>query len=588
MHIVGARRMRVGRLAAIAAVSLLAAVAAVPVASAAASGPKVAIIVGPAGSAVTARYRQAAEAAAAVAQKLTPSVVRVYSPDATWPAVRAAVTGASVVVYLGHGNGWPSPYASGLRSRTMDGFGLNPVAGVDDVAHQYFGEAFVSRLRLAPGAVVLLNHLCYASGSSEPGMSDGTLGDVVSRVDNYAAPFIAAGASAIVAEGHSDPAALIAAAIRGPAAVAQAWTSASWGHDNDISYASSRTPGATLALDPDTASGGYYRSLVRAPGGARPHSAAPGPIPGTVPVGLPSLAAAGTSFGAAVVSGAVTPGKTTTVALPVTRAASALPASMLVGVRWLPLVQPGGSSVASTDDGLVVGEAGADVVETATASRKGSSLELKIDAPSAPGTYVVLMTLEALDGTPYDVATQALLRPFTVVVPKPIDLRITTTSLLAAQRATPVHLDVVLANTGAQPWGSPLYAPIWADPALDPALDRSFSQVLTLDATWLDLVGGTATPAASYPLPRGLGTPGAVASVAMDLLAPPTSGYYELALSLGVRGSLGDFPRDPLLVPALISLDRPAADQLPEPPSPEARGGPSPAPTPLPSRAQAN
>ena len=576
----GARRMRLGRLAAIGAVLLVVA-AAVP-GPAAASGPKVAIIVGPAGTVVTARYRQAAEAAAAVAQKLTPNVVRVYSPDATWPAVRAAVTGASVVVYLGHGNGWPSPYSNGLRSRTMDGFGLNPVAGVDDVAHQYFGEAFVSKLRLAPGAVILFNHLCYASGSSEPGLGDGTIADIVSRVDNYAAPFIAAGASVVVAEGHSDPAALIAAAVHGPAALAQAWTSASWGHGNDVSYASSRTPGATLALDPDTASGGYYRSLVRAPGGARPHSAAPGPIPVTVPVGLPSLAAAGTSFGAAVVAGSVAPGQATTVALPVTRAASALPASTLVGVRWLPLVQPGGSAVASSDDGLVVGEASADVVETATASRKGSSLELKIDAPSAPGTYVVLMTLEALDGTPYDVATQALLRPFTVVVPKPIDLRITTTSLLAARPATPVHLDVVLANTGAQPWGSPLYASIWADPALDPALDRSFSQVLTLDATWLDLVEGTATPAASYPLPRGLGAPGAVTSVAMDLLAPPTPGYYELALSLGVRGSLGDFPRDPLLVPAIVSLDGPAVDQPPE------ASSPAPPPSPLPRRAPVN
>jgi hypothetical protein len=579
-RIVGHRRLHLARLAATLAV-LLVALGAVPAASAAVSAPKVAIIVGPAGSAVTTRYRQAAEDAALVAETMTPNVVRVYSPDATWPAVRAAVTGASVVVYLGHGNGWPSPYSTALMARTMDGFGLNPVAGVDDVAHQYYGEAFVSKLRLAPGAVVLFSHLCYASGSSEPGMNDGSLADVVSRVDNYAAPFIAAGASAVVAEGHRDPASLIASAIRGPSALAAAWTAASWGHGHTASYASSRTPGASLSLDPGTATAGYYRSLVRAHSSARPQATVDGPIAVTVPVGPPSLASAGTTFGAAVVNGAAAPGASTTVQLPITRAVSALPASMLVGVRWLPLVQPGGPAVTSTDDGLVVGEARADVVETATATRTGSSLGIKIDAPTAPGTYVVLMTLEAKDGTPYDVATQALLRPFTVVVPKPIDLRITAPASLAAQPASPLHLDIVTTNTGTQPWGSPLYASMWSDPALDPSLDQSFSQVLTLNVMWLDLVGRAAIPAATYPLPRALGAPGASASVAMDVLTPTTPGTYQLVLSLGVHGSLGDFPQEPLLVPAVIAFD--GQDES------HSTGAPtSPSPTPLPTPSPSN
>ncbi|HVM65121.1 MAG TPA: hypothetical protein VMU14_09695, partial [Acidimicrobiales bacterium] len=267
--------MRPARLATVAAAALLLAGLVPAMTVAAAPAPKVAIVVGPAGSAITQRYRQAADAAAAVALTLTPNVVKVYSPNATWPAVRAAVTGASVVVYLGHGNGWPSPYANVLQSRTMDGFGLNPVAGVDDVAHQYFGEAFVSRLHLAPGAVVLLSHLCYASGSSEPGMADGTLTDIISRVDNFSAGFLAAGAATVVAEGHQDPAALIAAAIRGPAVVAQAWSTASWGHNHTTVYGSTRTPGAIISVDPDRASSGYYRSIVRA-------SSQRGPVPNTV------------------------------------------------------------------------------------------------------------------------------------------------------------------------------------------------------------------------------------------------------------------------------------------------------------------
>ena len=548
--------LRLGRLAAIAGAALVVAGLVPAETTAAAASPKVAIIVGPAGTAITQRYRQAADAAAAVAGKLTPNVVKVYSPNATWPAVEAAVTGASVIVYLGHGNGWPSPYSSVLQAKSMDGFGLNPVAGVDDVAHQYFGEAYISKLHPALGAVVLLSHLCYASGSAEPGMDDGSFGDVLNRVDNFAAGFIAAGAGAVVAEGHQNPAALISAAIRGPASVAQAWTNAAWGHGHIAAYASVRTPGAGISLDPDTPTAGYYRSIVQAAGPVGhtkpivPPALAPGPTP---PPGPPSLASAGAVFGPVVAAATMLPGQSASITLPVTTAASALPASALVGVRWIPLVAPSGEAGSvSNEDPLVVGEASADVVATASASRKGNGLSLSMAAPATPGTYVVLMTLEAADGTPYDVATQALLRPFTVLVPRPIDLRITAPATLAAQPGTPLSVNVIMANTGTQPWGSSLYASIWDDPALDPAIAQSFDQVLTLHAAWLDPTTGTAVPAAVYPLPRALGAPGHAVNVTVGLLTPAEPGSYLLVLSLGVTGSLGDFPTEPLVVPAEI------------------------------------
>ena len=50
-------------------------------------------------------------------------------------------------------------------------------------------------IELAKNAVVLLNHLCYASGNTEPGLPEGTLDQARQRVDNFAAGFIAAGAS---------------------------------------------------------------------------------------------------------------------------------------------------------------------------------------------------------------------------------------------------------------------------------------------------------------------------------------------------------------------------------------------------------
>jgi hypothetical protein len=224
-----------------------------------------------------------------------------------------------------------------------------------------------------------------------------------------------------------------------------------------------------------------------------------------------------------------------------------------VGVRWLPLVAPTTPDAATTD-GLVVGEASADVVDTTAATAKGGALRMRLATPTAPGTYVVLMTLEASDGTPYDVATQALLRPFTVVVPKPIDLRITGPSSLTSRPDAPVAHDVTLQNTGTQAWGSSLFASIWSDPALDPALDRSFSQVLSLSANWLDTTTGTVLPAGSSPLPRQLGAPGGATAVHLDLEAPASGGQYLLILSLSVQGDLGEFPEAPLFVPATISV----------------------------------
>ncbi len=63
----------------------------VPVA-AAAPVPKVAIIVGPVGG-TTDYYRGLADEAARAASAAGAEVVKVYSPNATWPAVKAAFSG---------------------------------------------------------------------------------------------------------------------------------------------------------------------------------------------------------------------------------------------------------------------------------------------------------------------------------------------------------------------------------------------------------------------------------------------------------------------------------------------------------------
>ena len=167
----------------------------------AASGPKVAIIVG-ATHGTTSTYRTYANQVYAEAIKYTSNVVKVYSPNATWSAVKSAVNGASIVVYMGHGNGWPSPYIYDPDYTTKDGFGLNATAGDGDYNNKYYGEPSIRTLTPAPNAVVLLMHLCYASGNSEPGDADPTLTVAKQRVDNYAAAFLKTNARAVIADGH--------------------------------------------------------------------------------------------------------------------------------------------------------------------------------------------------------------------------------------------------------------------------------------------------------------------------------------------------------------------------------------------------
>jgi flagellar hook assembly protein FlgD len=248
--------------------AMLAALAAfAPAASAAApAGAKVVIIVG-ATHGATAGYRADADKAYAEAIKYTSNVVKVYSPNATWSKVKSATTGASIVIYFGHGNGWPSPYTYDAAYKTKDGFGLNATAGNGDYNNTYYGEPYVSTLALAPNAVIILGHLCYASGNSEPGNAAPTATVARQRVDNYAAGFLKGGkARAVIADGHGGPEPYIKALFTTHATIEEVWRSAPNFHNHVKAFASSRTSGATAYTDTDSSTAGYYRSLVAKPG----------------------------------------------------------------------------------------------------------------------------------------------------------------------------------------------------------------------------------------------------------------------------------------------------------------------------------
>jgi flagellar hook assembly protein FlgD len=233
----------------------------VPSVSAAAGDPKVVIVVG-ATHGATAGYRADADVAYAEARKYTSNVIKVYSPNATWAKVKAAVVNASVVIYMGHGNGWPSPYTYDPLYTTKDGMGLNITAGDGDYNNKYYGEPYMASMDLAPGAIVLLHHLCYASGNSEPGHAEPSITTARKRADNYATGFLKAGASAVIADGHAGAERYLRALFTTHQSIEDMWRTMPNQNGNVVKFSSMRTPGVAVFQDPNTPTSGFYRSLA--------------------------------------------------------------------------------------------------------------------------------------------------------------------------------------------------------------------------------------------------------------------------------------------------------------------------------------
>ena len=160
---------------------------------------KVVVVVGPVGS-KTSEYKSSGKYYASLARSYGASVTEIYSPYATWSKVKAAAQGANLLIYLGHGNGYPSPYGA-FQRYTKDGMGLNASYGNGNSNVKYWGEYYIDRdIQMAKNAVVILNRLCYASGNSEWGSANPTKSTAIKRVDNYGAGFLRAGAKAVFAE----------------------------------------------------------------------------------------------------------------------------------------------------------------------------------------------------------------------------------------------------------------------------------------------------------------------------------------------------------------------------------------------------
>jgi hypothetical protein len=225
----------------------------------AAAGKKVVIVVGPAGSS-TSNYIYNARKLASQARSYGATVYELYSPHATWARVKKYAQGANLFIYLGHGNGYPSPYGA-FSKYTKDGLGLNAIDG--STSHRYYGEYYVDRyIQFAPNAVVILNRLCYASGNSEWGSANPTKSVAIKRVDNYGAGFLRTGARAVFAEGIASTSYILASLFRTSRTMKQTfWADPTRSGAYDFAFSSARNPGKTAIMDPRSP-GRYYRSVI--------------------------------------------------------------------------------------------------------------------------------------------------------------------------------------------------------------------------------------------------------------------------------------------------------------------------------------
>jgi hypothetical protein len=523
-----------------------------PVAAAAPAVPKVVIVVGPVGG-TTERYRSEARAAAEVLFSNAPAATEIYTPNATWPVVKKALKGASLVIYMGHGNGFPSRYRDSLYPPTQNGFGLNPRAGTDDnTTHQYFGESRVAGVGLATDAVVLLHHLCYASGLSEPGLAEGTLDQAKQRVDNFAAGFIKAGASAVIAEAYTSPSRYVDAILGSKRSIESLWRSSPTANDNAFAYPSERSPGYVAMMDPEHGTSGFERSVVLKEGlasgdvqaGARGSARATTGGFSTGDPGLPSLATTGLRLSIPKLAGPTSTGRHADLKVPFKiRDRSRLPQVLEASVRWDPVdVVTGPAATASSNPtptlllpespptalDLVAAEQTGALVAPAALKIGKSNLSMGVNLPTTPGRYRLTITLHDRDGVAFDEATQALLPTMLVRVTGDPDGAVLAAPSNTLAAGTHVSLPVRVVNLGTAAWGHERM-----QSTKDP--DRSTPAVAAdLVGHWVALGGGavlTIPGEVSMRLPPGL-QPSQETDAALAIDVPTVPGDYLLLLDV--------------------------------------------------------
>jgi flagellar hook assembly protein FlgD len=236
------------------------------------AAPKRAVVVAGPVHGLTYRYRDYAKAIADAAEARGMDVTRVFHPYATAERVKRVANGADLFVYVGHGNGWPSPYPP-FQEATKNGLGLDapdPEARSTSNVVYKGADWLRQNIEFAPNAVVILSHLSYASGNASSGMPIPTRDIAIQRVDNFANGFLSCGARVVWALGWQPGADVVKALYDEDATMDALFMTRyrsginplnGWIGANPGYYESERIPGAIVHIDPDPRYG-YLRGIT--------------------------------------------------------------------------------------------------------------------------------------------------------------------------------------------------------------------------------------------------------------------------------------------------------------------------------------
>ncbi len=124
-------------------------------------------------------YRSMADEVAAAATAAGATVVKAYTPSATWANVKTAVAGANVIVYFGHGNGYPNPYGSNELTDRSNGWGLNTKTTNGDA------DSWANGTLVYCGERALLGTLTASDDAPRQAYCGGTANDGIAPAPNF-------------------------------------------------------------------------------------------------------------------------------------------------------------------------------------------------------------------------------------------------------------------------------------------------------------------------------------------------------------------------------------------------------------------
>ena len=209
----------------------------------------------------TAKYIVHARGYAALARSYGAAVTEVYSPNATWTAVQRAAVGANIFIYLGHGNGHPSPYGA-FSSLRKNGLGLNASSGHGNSNVKYWGQTYMrTGLHLASTRSSCSTTCATRRATPSPAGQTRPSPSAMQRADGYGTGFLRTGAKAVFANPNGSLSSIISDLFLTNKNMAQIFTSdPSFNGARDFKFASRHTPGSTVWMDPK-APGKYYHAV---------------------------------------------------------------------------------------------------------------------------------------------------------------------------------------------------------------------------------------------------------------------------------------------------------------------------------------